>query len=155
MSIVIVYQTPVPRGANSKPIVEPFRLICTHSSSIEITFSKNIYLYFMIPVILFTIHTPIWLKSYMNVTGIHTKKWISTYYQRIPQIYGYPNIKLGRPNFNLIYYYSKRHGYSFSLNKLHNRREHQSGKSMENCAGIRAFSLTLKSSFRLMPNQKF
>ena len=38
---------------------------------------------------------------------------------------------------------------------LHNRRESQSEDPVENCPGIRAFSLALKSSFRPIPNQNF
>ena len=41
---------------------------------------------------------------------------------------------------------------SDTLFQLHNRRENQSEKRMENCAGIRAFSLVLISPFRLIPN---
>ena len=38
---------------------------------------------------------------------------------------------------------------------LHNRREDQSEQRMENCPGIRAFSLALISSFRLITNHNF
>ena len=53
------------------------------------------------------------------------------------------------PYFSIILYIIT---VSDTLFQLHNRRENQSEKRMENCAGIRAFSLVLISPFRLIPN---